>query len=54
MAKPGPDTSKNGRSEEFAHCSGYAYDDAYLYSTYYPADVAWCLSAADPGGVVRA
>ena len=27
MAKPGPDTSKGGRSEEFAHCSGYAYGD---------------------------
>ncbi|HSO34280.1 MAG TPA: GH92 family glycosyl hydrolase [Labilithrix sp.] len=27
MAKPGPDTSKNGKSESFAHCSGYAYDD---------------------------
>ncbi len=27
MAKPGPDTSKNGKSEEFAHCSGYAYAD---------------------------
>jgi predicted alpha-1,2-mannosidase len=27
MAKPGPDTSKNGKSEEFAHCSGYAYGD---------------------------
>jgi predicted alpha-1,2-mannosidase len=27
MAKPGPDTSKNGKSEGFSHCSGYAYDD---------------------------
>jgi predicted alpha-1,2-mannosidase len=27
MAKPGPDTSKNGKSEAFAHCSGYAYGD---------------------------
>ena len=27
MAKPGPDTSKNGKSEAFAHCSGYAYAD---------------------------
>lgn len=27
MAKPGPDTSKNGRSEESSHCSGYAYAD---------------------------
>ena len=27
MAKPGPDTSKNGKSEGFAHCSGYAYGD---------------------------
>ncbi|WP_194428256.1 hypothetical protein, partial [Salmonella enterica] len=22
MAKPGPDTSKNGKSEGFSHCSG--------------------------------
>ena len=27
MAKPGPDTSKGGRSEGFSHCSGYAYGD---------------------------
>lgn len=27
MAKPGPDTSKNGKSEGFSHCSGYAYGD---------------------------
>jgi predicted alpha-1,2-mannosidase len=27
MAKPGPDTSKGGKSEAFAHCSGYAYGD---------------------------
>lgn len=27
MAKPGPDTSKGGKSEGFAHCSGYAYGD---------------------------
>jgi predicted alpha-1,2-mannosidase len=27
MAKPSPDTSKNGKSEEFAHCSGYSYGD---------------------------
>jgi predicted alpha-1,2-mannosidase len=27
MAKPGPDTSKGGKSESFAHCSGYAYAD---------------------------
>lgn len=27
MAKPGPDTSKGGRSEAFSHCSGYAYAD---------------------------
>ncbi len=27
MAKPGPDTSKGGKSEAFSHCSGYAYGD---------------------------
>ncbi len=27
MAKPGPDTSKAGRSESVTHCSGYAYGD---------------------------
>jgi predicted alpha-1,2-mannosidase len=27
MAKPGPDTSKGGKSESFSHCSGYAYGD---------------------------
>lgn len=27
MAKPGPDTSKGGRSEEPSHCSGYSYAD---------------------------
>ncbi|MBX3187183.1 MAG: GH92 family glycosyl hydrolase [Labilithrix sp.] len=27
LAKPGPDTSKLGRSEGFSHCSGYAYGD---------------------------
>ncbi|MEA2749065.1 MAG: hypothetical protein QOI41_3208, partial [Myxococcales bacterium] len=27
MAKPGPDTSKGGKSESFSHCSGYAYED---------------------------
>lgn len=27
MAKPGPDTSKGGKSEEFSHSSGYAYAD---------------------------
>jgi predicted alpha-1,2-mannosidase len=27
MAKPGPDTSKGGKSESFSHCSGYAYAD---------------------------
>jgi predicted alpha-1,2-mannosidase len=27
MAKPGPDTSRSGKSEAFSHCSGYAYAD---------------------------
>jgi predicted alpha-1,2-mannosidase len=27
MAKPGPDTSRSGKSEGFSHCSGYSYGD---------------------------
>jgi predicted alpha-1,2-mannosidase len=31
MVRPGPDTMGKHGAVSFAHCSGYAYDDAYIY-----------------------
>lgn len=31
MVRPGPDTTGSKSAISFAHCSGYAYDDPYIY-----------------------
>jgi predicted alpha-1,2-mannosidase len=31
MVRPGPDTTGTGEAIPFAHCSGYAHDDAFIY-----------------------
>lgn len=31
MIRPGPDTRTKGGAVSFAHCSGYAYEDTYIY-----------------------
>ncbi len=31
MARPGPDTRQAGGAVSFLHCSGYAYEDPYIY-----------------------
>ena len=51
MAKPGPDTSRNGKALEFSHCAGYAYEDdtieGFSHTRLHGAGIA------DYGGIKR-